>query len=35
MLAESFPTAAAAVFERNARGELRLDRFLTPRRERA
>jgi phosphohistidine phosphatase len=31
----SFPTAAAAVFERNRRGDLKLDRFLTPRRERA
>ncbi|HXQ12381.1 MAG TPA: histidine phosphatase family protein [Caulobacteraceae bacterium] len=34
-LAESFPTAAAAVFERNRQGQLTLDRFLTPRRERA
>jgi phosphohistidine phosphatase len=35
MLAGSFPTAAAAVFERNDQGEFTLDRFLTPRRERA
>jgi phosphohistidine phosphatase len=34
-LAESFPTAAAAVFERNRQGQFKLDRFLTPRRERA
>jgi phosphohistidine phosphatase len=33
--AESFPTAAAAVFERNRQGQFKLDRFLTPRRERA
>ena len=34
-LAASFPTAAAAVFERSRDGKLRLDRFFVPRRERA
>ncbi|HLK25003.1 MAG TPA: histidine phosphatase family protein [Caulobacteraceae bacterium] len=29
-LAEAFPTAAAAVFEKNRQGRLKLDRFLTP-----
>jgi len=34
-LTEGFPTAAAAVFDRNGKGELVLDRFFVPRRERA
>jgi phosphohistidine phosphatase len=29
-LAASFPTAAAAVFEKNSHGRLKLDRFVTP-----
>jgi phosphohistidine phosphatase len=34
-LAEIFPTAAAAVFEKARNGKLKLDRFFVPRRERA
>ena len=34
-LAEAFPTAAAAVFEKAGNGKLKLDRFFVPRRERA